>query len=98
MSLIKYLSLYLGQIKATQLEYTEAHKNLQQAIRKAPQNAATAGFQQAVYKLSIIVQLLMGEIPDRSIFRLPVLRKSLVPYLHICQGELGGTFLLIHDP
>ena len=36
-----------GRIKAVQLEYTEAHKNLLQAIRKAPQHTAV-GFKQTV--------------------------------------------------
>lgn len=39
---------YLGRIRALQLDYTEAHTQLLQAIRKAPQNTATAGFQQTV--------------------------------------------------
>lgn len=37
----------LGRIKAAQLEYSEAHKHLVQAIRKAPQHAAV-GFKQTV--------------------------------------------------
>ncbi|PKY44576.1 hypothetical protein RhiirA4_400049 [Rhizophagus irregularis] len=81
---------YLGRIKAIQLDYTASHMHLNQAIRKAPQNTTTAGFQQAVYKLSIIVQLLMGDIPERSIFRQPVLKKPLVPYLHIVQAVRIG--------
>lgn len=40
-----------------------------------------------VYKLFIVVELLMGEIPERSVFRQPVLKKALVPYLQIVQGE-----------
>lgn len=39
---------YLGRIKAIQLEYTESHQSLLQAVRKAPQNNITAGFQQEV--------------------------------------------------
>lgn len=39
---------YLGRIKALQLAYTQAHTYLTQAIRKAPQNNVTAGFQQTV--------------------------------------------------
>lgn len=39
---------YLGRIKALQLDYTSAHTYLTQAIRKAPQNNKTAGFQQSV--------------------------------------------------
>ncbi|KAJ3118743.1 26S proteasome non-ATPase regulatory subunit 3 [Phlyctochytrium bullatum] len=81
---------YLGRIKAIQLDYTASHRHLLQAIRKAPQNPKTAGFQQAVNKLAIIVQLLTGEIPERSTFRQPTLRKSLVPYLHITQAVRIG--------
>ncbi|CAJ0756572.1 8763_t:CDS:10 [Entrophospora sp. SA101] len=81
---------YLGLIKAIQLDYTASHTHLLQAIRKAPQNDATAGFQQTVYKLSIIVQLLMGEIPERTLFRQPVLKKPLVPYLKLVQAVRIG--------
>ncbi|KAJ3217608.1 26S proteasome non-ATPase regulatory subunit 3 [Dinochytrium kinnereticum] len=81
---------YLGRIKAIQLDYTASHMHLLQAIRKAPQNPKTAGFQQAVNKLAIIVQLLTGEIPERSTFRQPTLRRSLMPYFHITQAVRIG--------
>ncbi|KAG0744330.1 hypothetical protein G6F57_001995 [Rhizopus arrhizus] len=81
---------YLGRIKALQLDYTAAHTFLTQAIRKAPQNNITAGFQQTVYKFFIVVQLLMGEIPERSLFRQPILKKALVPYLAITQAVRIG--------
>ncbi|SAL96372.1 hypothetical protein [Absidia glauca] len=81
---------YLGRIKALQLDYTSAHTYLTQAIRKAPQNNVTAGFQQSVNKFFLVVQLLMGEIPERSLFRQPVLKKALVPYLHITQAVRVG--------
>ncbi|CEJ03868.1 hypothetical protein RMCBS344292_17843 [Rhizopus microsporus] len=51
---------YVGRLKALQLDYTAAHTYLTQAIRKAPQNNITAGFQQTVYKFFIVVQLLMA--------------------------------------
>jgi 26S proteasome regulatory subunit N3 len=81
---------YLGRIKAVQLDYTASHRHLLQAIRKAPQSDVAAGFRQIVYKLSVVVQLLMGEIPDRSIFRQASLRKSLEPYYHIAQSVRIG--------
>lgn len=81
---------YLGRIKALQLDYTAAHTYLTQAIRKAPQNNVTAGFQQTVYKFFIVVQLLMGEIPERSLFRQPILKKALLPYLAITQAVRVG--------
>ncbi|ORX90678.1 hypothetical protein K493DRAFT_57278 [Basidiobolus meristosporus CBS 931.73] len=88
---------YLGRIKALQLDYSSSHAHLLQAIRKAPQNVITAGFQQTVHKLAIIVQLLMGEIPERSIFRQPVLRKALIPYLHITQAVRIGDLTKFQD-
>jgi len=81
---------YLGRIKAIQLDYTASHAHLLQAIRKAPQASVAAGFQQSVYKFFIIVQLLMGEIPERSIFRQPILKKALIPYLAITQAVRIG--------
>ncbi|KAJ1977304.1 26S proteasome non-ATPase regulatory subunit [Dimargaris verticillata] len=81
---------YQGRIKAIELDYSDAHTFLLQAQRKAPQTHATAGFHQAVQKLFVIVQLLMGEIPERSIFRQPVLRKALAPYLSITQAVRVG--------
>lgn len=84
----RYL-FYLGKIKATQLDYSEAFKNLNQAIRKAPQNAAI-GFKQAATKLLVVVQLLLGEVPERHIFRDQHLRLSLQPYLQLTQAVLAG--------
>ena len=84
----RYL-FYLGKIKATQLDYSEAFKNLNQAIRKAPQNAAV-GFKQAATKLLVVVQLLLGEVPERHTFRDQHLRLSLKPYLQLTQAVLAG--------
>jgi 26S proteasome regulatory subunit N3 len=53
-----------------------------QSIRKAPQNTAI-GFRRTVHKLAIIVQLLMGEVPERSIFNQPELKTALLPYLQL---------------
>ncbi|ORY79666.1 hypothetical protein LY90DRAFT_522359 [Neocallimastix californiae] len=82
--------LYLGRIKAIQLDYTSANRYLLQAIRKAPQTSKTVGFLQAANKLSIIVQILMGEIPAKSLFKQPELKKSLEPYFHITQAVRVG--------
>lgn len=81
---------YLGHIKATQLEYSEAHKNLLQAIRKAPQHTAV-GFKQTVHKLAVTVELLLGDIPDRSLFRQDSLRRSLQPYFQLTQAVRTGN-------
>ena len=57
---------YMGRIKGIQLEYSEAHKHLIQALRKAPQQTAV-GFRQAVQKLAVVVELLLGDIPERQV-------------------------------
>ena len=80
---------YLGRIKAAKLEYSDAHKHLVQALRKAPQNAAV-GFRQTVQKLIIVVELLLGNIPERQVFRQAALRKSLVPYFQLTQAVRLG--------
>ena len=83
--LARYL-YYLGRIRAVQLSYTEAHTHLQQAIRRAPTATTAPGFYQSVHKLFIVVELLMGDIPERGLFRHPVLKKALSAYLVIVQG------------
>lgn len=79
---------FLGRIKVVQLNYTAAHTNLQQAIRRAPPAKTAPGFYQAVHKLFVVVELLMGDIPDRSTFRHPVLQKALQAYFEIVKGDL----------
>jgi len=100
---VRYL-YYVGKIQAVQLEYTEAYTKLSQSIRKAPQNTAF-GFRRTVHKLSIIVQLLMGEVPERSVFNQDELRTALAPYLQLtnvrassldgCGGRGCGLMLML---
>ncbi|GAA5907659.1 proteasome regulatory particle lid subunit RPN3 [Sporobolomyces salmoneus] len=83
---------YVGRIRAIQLDYSAANASLLQAIRRAPSDLKAApGFFQHAYKLSVVVELLMGEIPERRIFREEVLRKSLKPYLEIAQAVRTGS-------
>merc|ERR1712032_1126792 len=86
----RYL-LYIGQIKAVQLEYSEAHSKLMQAIRKAPHGSNIAiGFKSCATKLAVIVDLLMGGIPDRSTFMQKELREQLRPYYAITLAVRSG--------
>jgi len=80
---------YQGRIKATQLDYSEAHKYLVQSSRKAPQNSAN-GFKQHVTKLSITVELLLGNIPERQVFLAKDLKAALHPYLQVTQAVKSG--------
>merc|ERR1711971_1548023 len=80
---------YQGRIKATQLDYSEAHKYLVQSSREAPQNSAN-GFKQHVTKLSITVELLLGNIPERQVFLAKDLKAALHPYLQVTQAVKSG--------
>ncbi|CAE6435887.1 unnamed protein product [Rhizoctonia solani] len=87
--LARYL-YYVGRIRAVQLSYTEAHTHLQQAIRRAPVATLAPGFYQTVHKFFIVVELLMGDIPERGLFRHPVLKRALQPYLEIVRAVRTG--------
>lgn len=81
---------YLGRIRAIQLSYTEAHEHLIGATRKSPVTPSAGGFYQAASKLLIVVELLMGDIPDRAIFRQPSLELAMQPYLSLVQAVRVG--------
>ncbi|KKA29172.1 hypothetical protein TD95_003712 [Thielaviopsis punctulata] len=82
---------YLGRIRATQLRYTEAHEHLTAASRKAPSSACAVGFSQSATKLLLVVELLMGDIPNRAMFRQPTLELSLQPYFQLVQAVRVGN-------
>ncbi|TEY39426.1 hypothetical protein BOTCAL_0457g00050 [Botryotinia calthae] len=81
---------YLGRIRAIQLRYTEAHEHLTAATRKAPSSPSAAGFSQTATKLLLVVELLMGDIPDRATFRIASLERALQPYLNLVQAVRVG--------
>ena len=81
---------YLGRIRAIQLNYSEAHEHLISATRKSPSSYTASGFYQASTKLLVVVELLMGDIPDRAIFRQPSLERAMQPYLRIVQAVNAG--------
>ncbi|CAI6334630.1 unnamed protein product [Periconia digitata] len=85
---------YLGRIRAIQLSYTEAHEHLTSATRKSPTNSVATGFYQTSMKLLIVIELLMGDIPERAIFSQPRLERALEPYFRLVQavrvGDLQG--------
>ena len=95
----RYL-FYLGRIRAIQLKYTEAHEHLVGATRKSPVTPCAGGFYQAASKLMVVVELLMGDIPDRAIFRQPSLENAMQPYLELVQavrvGKMEGFLTTVH--
>lgn len=51
-----------------------------------------------VHKLLIVVELLLGEIPDRLQFRQPSLKRSLMPYFLLTQGMMVPPSALGSSP
>lgn len=84
---VRYL-LYLGRIRAIQLEYSEARDCLHQASRRAPTSAL--GFRVAADKWLILVRLLLGEVPDRMEFAVPGLVRPLEPYFDLARAVRAG--------
>ncbi|KPM44259.1 putative 26S proteasome regulatory subunit rpn3 [Neonectria ditissima] len=82
---------YLGRIRAIQLRYTEAHEHLTAATRKAPSSNCALGFSQTATKLLLVVELLMGDIPDRATFRQPTMEVALHPYFLLVQAVRVGN-------
>ncbi|WRT66189.1 uncharacterized protein IL334_003142 [Kwoniella shivajii] len=81
---------YAGRLRAIQLNYGQARSYLQTAIRRAPKDEVAPGFVQLIHKYSIIVVLLTGVIPERAMFRKPVLKQALLPYFQIVQAVRIG--------
>lgn len=92
---------YLGRIRAIQLSYTEAHEHLIGATRKSPASPSAGGFYQAASKLLVVVELLMGDIPDRAMFRQPNLEHAMKPYLSLVQavriGKIDGFLNVVQQ-
>lgn len=85
-----------GLIHALRLDYTSSYSSLSQSLRKAQSNTGL-GFRITTQRLLIVVQLLMGEIPDRSIFFEPTMKVELQPYLKITQAVRRGDLAVFHS-
>jgi len=89
-------SYYVGRINVVQLQYADALQMFRTALRKAPQKGAI-GFKQIVNKYFVVTQLLMGDIPERSLFRQEGLTASLKPYLQLTQAVRVGDMKLFTE-
>lgn len=87
----RYL-FYLGKIRTIQLEYTDAKESLLQAVRKAP--TAALGFRVQCNKWAVIVRLLLGEIPERTVFMQKGMEKALRPYFELTNAVRIGDLEL----
>ena len=81
---------YEAKIEAVQLKYSESQAHVIHAVRKASEYVGKA-FRLQAMKLRIIVELLMGEIPDRNIFSDPEMKSDLYPYFIIVQAVRKGN-------
>lgn len=77
---------YLGRINCIQMNYSEAYVNLTNSLRKGPEKIQ--GFTSEAQKLLIIVELLMGEIPDISQYSF---LHRMKPYLILLQAVKQGN-------
>ena len=82
---------YSAQIKAVQMEYSEAEFCLEDAIRKIHVSTSSAGFLQAATKLLVTVQLLLGKVPERKVFSGKYVAKPLRPYLDVARSVRFGN-------
>lgn len=74
------------------MEYTDAKESLLQAARKAPSTAR--GFLIQCNKWAVIVRLLLGEIPERTVFMQKGMKKALRPYFELTNVRM---FLLTRN-
>lgn len=85
----RYL-FYLGRINALQMNYSEAFIHLTNSLRKSPEKCGQ-GFKTIVQKLLIIVELLMGEVPDVTTFVNIKDIQTIKPYLELIKAVKQGN-------
>jgi len=80
----------LGRINSIQMNYSQAFIHLTNSMRKAPEKCGQ-GFKTIVQKLLIIVELLMGEVPDIKTFVNMKDLSCLKPYLELIKAVKQGN-------
>ncbi|KAG6774756.1 hypothetical protein POTOM_022125 [Populus tomentosa] len=78
--LCRYL-FYLGKIRTIRLEYSDAKERCVQAAQIAP--VAARSFRIQCNKLAVLVRLLLGEIPERTILTQSGMQGALRPYFEL---------------
>ncbi|XP_061966798.1 probable 26S proteasome non-ATPase regulatory subunit 3 [Populus nigra] len=90
----RYL-FYLGKIRTIQLKYKDARESLLHAARKAP--VAAHGFRILCSKWAVLVHLLLGEIPERTIFKQSGMERALRPYFMLTNAVRIGDLELFRN-
>lgn len=78
------------------MEYTASYSSLSQCLRKCPTNTGL-GFRIAVQRLCVVVQLLMGEIPERQVFEGEGMKGEMKPYLEITRAVRKGDLAVFGE-
>uniref|UniRef100_A0A915HFT9 PCI domain-containing protein n=1 Tax=Romanomermis culicivorax TaxID=13658 RepID=A0A915HFT9_ROMCU len=84
---------YTGLVRATQRRYDEARQALISALKKAPLLVAE-GFRYSIVVVLICVELLLGHLPDRLIYREYASSNVVEPYLKLAQAVRDGDVKL----
>ncbi|KAI5596676.1 hypothetical protein POPTR_002G017800v4 [Populus trichocarpa] len=100
----RYL-FYTGKIQTIRLAYTDAKESFLQAVWRGP--VAARGFRIQCTKWTVLVRLLLGEIPERTVFMQSGMERTLRPYFELTNAvrigdlelfgnvaeEFAGTFI-----
>ena len=72
---------YTGKIQTIRLAYTDAKESFLQAVWRGP--VAARGFRIQCTKWTVLVRLLLGEIPERTVFMQSGMERTLRPYFEL---------------
>jgi 26S proteasome regulatory subunit N3 len=90
---------YRARVLAIHSRYEQAIEEVDQALRRAPLGRSAFGFRLAAQKVSIIIQMLCGEIPELEVFK--ATPKALLPYRQLCNavrlGDLGAFETVVSE-
>lgn len=96
-ALVARYYFYLAKINAIQLDYSSAHEYVIAAIRKAPQTTLANGFLQSATKLSIVIELLMGDIPELKVFKNTAHKGNYEPYYNVTKAVRLGDLKMFGE-
>ncbi|KAG5250292.1 26S proteasome non-ATPase regulatory [Salix suchowensis] len=88
---LRYL-FYTGKIQTIRLAYTDAKESFQQAVLRAP--VAARGFRIQCSKWAVLAHLLLGEIPEKTIFMQTGMKRALRPYFELTNALRIGDLEL----
>lgn len=96
---------YVAKIHAIQLDYSLAHECCITSIRKCPQTQLASGFVKSASKLNIVIELLMGDVPELKVFKNNAndatasneVASSFLPYFEVTRAVKLGDLKLFSE-